>query len=230
MSAPIERVLERLEGVRQSPRGQMARCPHHRDRSPSLSISVGRDGAVLLRCFAGCSVESICAAIGLGVRDLFASQDARDRENAQRVELRARYRSAPRATITAYLEREIGRQGVMRVEREPFDTARVRSADVNHARRRAAVIFEVRLDPISRYDWEGWHPNDTDPAWPELFARACDEIAWNYAAFVDPAAPIAAAQELPRRFHFLAADLAGSWLRALSREKPLAADRGERVA
>ena len=32
----------------------MARCPVHDDRSPSLSISAGKDGKVLVRCHAGC--------------------------------------------------------------------------------------------------------------------------------------------------------------------------------
>lgn len=49
-----------------------ARCPAHADRTPSLSISEGQDGRVLLRCFAGCTVSEILAALGLGLRDLFA--------------------------------------------------------------------------------------------------------------------------------------------------------------
>lgn len=58
-------------GARRSGRGWIARCPAHEDRSPSLSISEGHDGRVLLHCFAGCSTESVLAAIGLSMRDLF---------------------------------------------------------------------------------------------------------------------------------------------------------------
>jgi hypothetical protein len=47
-----------------------ARCPVHDDRSPSLSIGLGRDGRVLLRCHAGCDAESIVAAMGLTMADL----------------------------------------------------------------------------------------------------------------------------------------------------------------
>lgn len=54
----------------------MGHCPTanhaHGDRSASLSISEGRDGRVLLHCFAGCTVEQICAATNLKVSDLFS--------------------------------------------------------------------------------------------------------------------------------------------------------------
>jgi hypothetical protein len=49
-----------------------ARCPAHADRSPSLSIREGKDGLVLVHCFAGCSLEAILVALGLAHRDLFA--------------------------------------------------------------------------------------------------------------------------------------------------------------
>lgn len=49
-----------------------ARCPAHNDRSPSLSIREGDDGRVLVLCRAGCSLDSILAALKLARRDLFA--------------------------------------------------------------------------------------------------------------------------------------------------------------
>lgn len=49
----------------------MAKCPAHKDASPSLSISVGRNGRTLLNCFAGCSLSSIVAACGLKLSDVF---------------------------------------------------------------------------------------------------------------------------------------------------------------
>jgi hypothetical protein len=48
-----------------------ARCPAHGDRLPSLSIADGRDGRVLLHCFAGCGTDAILAALKLSRRDLF---------------------------------------------------------------------------------------------------------------------------------------------------------------
>lgn len=40
-----------------------ARCPAHDDRNPSLSIKDGRDGRLLLHCFAGCEFDRIRSAI-----------------------------------------------------------------------------------------------------------------------------------------------------------------------
>jgi putative DNA primase/helicase len=37
----------------------MARCPAHEDRVPSLSISSGRNGKVLVRCHAGCDQRDV---------------------------------------------------------------------------------------------------------------------------------------------------------------------------
>lgn len=48
-----------------------ARCPAHDDRSPSLSISAGRNGRVLVYCFGGCTTDAILSALRLGRRDLF---------------------------------------------------------------------------------------------------------------------------------------------------------------
>lgn len=37
----------------------MARCPAHRDRTPSLGIARGRDGALLIHCYAGCPQKAV---------------------------------------------------------------------------------------------------------------------------------------------------------------------------
>ncbi|MFH1476125.1 MAG: phage/plasmid primase, P4 family [Verrucomicrobiota bacterium] len=50
--------------------GWMAQCPAHADRNPSLSISEGREGRILLKCFAGCSNEKIVSAMKLKMSDL----------------------------------------------------------------------------------------------------------------------------------------------------------------
>jgi putative DNA primase/helicase len=41
----------------------MARCPVHEDRRPSLSITTGKDGKVLVRCHAGCDQRDLIAAL-----------------------------------------------------------------------------------------------------------------------------------------------------------------------
>lgn len=47
-------------------------CPAHDDRSPSLGVMEGESGRIVLNCFAGCTTESICTALGLHLSDLFA--------------------------------------------------------------------------------------------------------------------------------------------------------------
>jgi hypothetical protein len=53
----------------------MARCPAHEDSDPSLSIREA-ENKLLVHCFAGCSVEAICGAMGLKVADLFSEASA----------------------------------------------------------------------------------------------------------------------------------------------------------
>jgi len=68
---PVDKVLERLEGVRQRNGEFMALCPAHDDQKPSLSVSEGDGGKVLLRCFGGCSTNTVLEAAGLSWRDLY---------------------------------------------------------------------------------------------------------------------------------------------------------------
>jgi hypothetical protein len=72
---PIEKVLDRLHGVRQHYGYFMAFCPAHDDRRHrSLSVREGRDGRVLIKCFAGCTAEEIANVLGLQMRDLFEAR------------------------------------------------------------------------------------------------------------------------------------------------------------
>src|ERR1700674_294629 len=70
-SSALDNVLAQLKGVRTSLRGWRACCPAHADSEPSLSIGLGEQGQVLLKCFAGCSLERIVEASGLTLADLF---------------------------------------------------------------------------------------------------------------------------------------------------------------
>jgi len=64
--------LELLQGVKPNGQGYEALCPAHNDKNPSLSVSEGEDGRILLKCFGGCSYDDILKAMGLVSRDLFA--------------------------------------------------------------------------------------------------------------------------------------------------------------
>ena len=61
---PIDRVLEALDAVKQTPNGWSALCPAHGDQHNSLSVAQGKDGRVLLKCFAGCKITEVTAAMG----------------------------------------------------------------------------------------------------------------------------------------------------------------------
>lgn len=69
-------ILQRLEGVKGRDGKYMARCPNHGDSNPSLSVSLGDDNKILLKCFAGCSTEAIVWSMGLELKDLFAEPAA----------------------------------------------------------------------------------------------------------------------------------------------------------
>jgi putative DNA primase/helicase len=51
---------------RRNGRDWLCRCPAHDDKTPSLSVGTGRDGRLLLTCFAGCAFGDVRAAL---VRD-----------------------------------------------------------------------------------------------------------------------------------------------------------------
>lgn len=75
MSAVLENVLSRVERAKRNGSGYIARCPAHDDRHPSLAISEGDDGRVLLHCHAGCETAAILAALRLTEADLFEARN-----------------------------------------------------------------------------------------------------------------------------------------------------------
>jgi putative DNA primase/helicase len=68
----VNLVLDRLEGVKKNGNGWTAKCPAHNDKNPSLSVSEGQDGRVLVKCWAGCEYAAIMEAIRLDQSDGFA--------------------------------------------------------------------------------------------------------------------------------------------------------------
>ena len=70
-------IVESLQGTWSRGKG-MCCCPAHDDRTPSLSVTLGRK-AILFHCFAGCSNEEVIAALdrqGVRSRDLFDGSSA----------------------------------------------------------------------------------------------------------------------------------------------------------
>ena len=59
----IESIAKALGKDSPSGGGYSCLCPAHDDHNPSLSISLGNDGKLLLKCFAGCSFDDIIQAL-----------------------------------------------------------------------------------------------------------------------------------------------------------------------
>lgn len=68
----IDEFLLKLSAVKPIPNGWEARCPAHEDTTPSLGVSLGRTGNILVNCRAGCAFTAICQALGLTPSDLCA--------------------------------------------------------------------------------------------------------------------------------------------------------------
>ena len=73
----IEQIIPKLEYCTKTHNGYEAKCPAHDDERPSLAISSGRDGRILLYCHGGCSLDDVLQALGLEKRDLFPQPQTR---------------------------------------------------------------------------------------------------------------------------------------------------------
>ena len=74
-TSPIDRLLSRLEGVRETaPAQYAAKCPAHDDGSPSLSVRDLGD-RVLIHCFAGCEPAEVMDAVDLSLAELFVQRE-----------------------------------------------------------------------------------------------------------------------------------------------------------
>lgn len=73
--SPMELVLSRFDNPIPDGQGFKVICPAHDDTNPSLRISEGNDGKVLVRCWAGCTTAAIVEALGLTMADLFPKSD-----------------------------------------------------------------------------------------------------------------------------------------------------------
>ena len=75
--ALLDGLLQRGAKIHAGPNGQWsATCPVHDDEHASLSIASGEGGRALLHCHAGCSTETVLAALGLKVEQLFPPRTA----------------------------------------------------------------------------------------------------------------------------------------------------------
>ena len=98
--------LAKIFKARRAGKGKWsARCPSHRDRSPSLEIKEGRKpGVTMVKCHAGCELDAVLAVVGLRMSDLFADsmpdkkalREAEQRRAAEDAERRRKLRAIGR--------------------------------------------------------------------------------------------------------------------------------------
>lgn len=173
--SPVDVVVRKLDGVRGTPPKCRATCPACR-RKGALSVSEGRDHQALLRCFAGCELETIAGAIGLSVSDLFAGDEARRERARSRFAARRHFANAPRRTVHEALDRGLA-ETRRRLSVELGYDRPLRSSDLNGIRERVCRMLDLdpsTLPPLEPFPWE-CAPHDNDPNWPALYMRALEE-------------------------------------------------------
>ena len=106
-----EALIARLEGVRTNGPGRwVARCPSHKDRSPSLSVAE-KEGRVLLHCFAGCGALDVLEAVGLSWSDVMPERLGEFQPERQRFPVgQLLVTAAHEMTVAAILADELGRE------------------------------------------------------------------------------------------------------------------------
>ena len=151
----MELVLGRLERVKRSGAGWTASCPAHDDRTPSLSITEGNDGRVLLHCFAGCPSADIVHALGLTMAELFP-EGGGGRRDPSRVHATLQHPSAG-YTLEAYAEakklpedflRELGLSTI-----SYLGAPALRIPYYDPAGKEADVRFRLAADGESKFRW-----------------------------------------------------------------------------
>jgi len=156
-------------------RGNMYRCPAHSDRSASLGVSEGREGRILLKCFAGCTPEQIVGALGLAMRDLFP-QGAQTTRPVRKIRFRPLTQiEDPIETVEAALAREIhnvqGEEAALLGYVPPLI-----SRHENEARRRVQRQLSVQLSRVPA-PWYEVEPHSLDPLWKVCVRQALLEKA-----------------------------------------------------
>jgi hypothetical protein len=85
---PVDKVLECAANARKASGGWLVSCPlpaHGKgrgDKNPSVSVTEGDDGRVLVRCKVGCETEAVVSAWSLTMADLFESTNGHGKKSS----------------------------------------------------------------------------------------------------------------------------------------------------
>lgn len=83
----IQDFVSRLSNVKGGPSQFTAKCPAHPDRHNSLSVGLGEDGRILLKCHAGCDTLDILRVLNVSLSDLFTNKDGLVEKRAPRAQV-----------------------------------------------------------------------------------------------------------------------------------------------
>ena len=84
--------------TRRGPNDATARCPAHADRTPSLSVTRGKNGDAVFKCFAGCDWREISAELGGNGRGVSTpTRSAATRQRLSKIPGKQAAPSAPRS-------------------------------------------------------------------------------------------------------------------------------------
>jgi hypothetical protein len=140
-----------------------ARCPAHKSQGLTLSIAQADSGGVLIRCFAGCEVSDIAAALNLELFNL-APREKNSFGSSTRHQ-RPPTADDVRAALTAEA----------RAYRDKYhidDGERLIAADVIKIRRTVSVQLGVSLPPVKRRVADSYAGGrERDPLWPVLLEQ-----------------------------------------------------------
>jgi RecA-family ATPase len=75
----FQQILSRLQNIRKNGTGYTAKCPAHKDEKNSLSLSEKSD-KIILNCFAHCTVNEICTALDIKIKDLFFESNQQNKQ------------------------------------------------------------------------------------------------------------------------------------------------------
>lgn len=124
----IEEFLSKLQGVVETGANKWsACCPAHEDSNPSMSVTIGNNGGILVHCHAGCSPEAIVGAMGLKMSDLMKDAPGKTsgrKKAAKSVEVlpsfKAPKKKRPSKHVCYYNYQDAAGKVIFRIDRRVF--------------------------------------------------------------------------------------------------------------
>ncbi len=148
----IEDFLSQLQGVVETGAGKWsACCPAHDDSNPSMSVTVGDNGGILVHCHAGCSPESIVGAMGLKMSDLMKDSPRRGREPGKKKSAKAD--DAPLPSFKAPKKKRDYGKKVAEYDYQDADGKAIFRVERRVMADGKKTFVQMHPDPKSKYGW-----------------------------------------------------------------------------